>query len=79
MEVEELLEFLTQEQKENLSKRIFEKIAEAINNINTQQITKQIEETIEDIDFMYNLNLVETNDLLSKHINNSIKNLLKEE
>lgn len=79
MEIEELLEFLTEEQKEDLSKKIYDKIAEAINNINTQQITKQIEEAIEDIDFMYNLNLIETNDLLSKHINNSIKNLLKEE
>lgn len=79
MEIEELLEFLTQEQKEDLGKRVHEKIAEAINNIDTQQITKQIEEVIEDIDFTYNLDLIETNDILSKHINNSIKNLLKEE
>lgn len=79
MEIEELLEFLTEEQKKDLGKKIYNKIAEAINNIDTKQITKQIEEEIEDIDFMYDLDLLETKNILSRHINNSIKNLLKEE
>lgn len=77
MDIEELFELLTKEQKREITQLIFDKIKKGIDNIDEKALGEAYTQCLTDCEFIYDVDFGELQEFLAKKMLDIVKNSLK--